>query len=116
MIHIKPARPNSIWQPSSGLSSKPTRWNCGRTCWRNSTPFFRRDTPRGLVVNMSDVLFATGKYSLRPLAREKFAKLAGIVSGHHPGLRLAVEGYTDRVGSDTYNQQLSEKRSNAVRD
>jgi len=74
-----------------------------------------RDTVRGLVVNMSDVLFDTGKYSLRPLAREKLAKLAGIVSGH-PGLRLAVEGYTDSVGGDDYNQQLSENRSNGVRD
>ena len=74
-----------------------------------------RDTPRGLVVNMSDVLFDTGKYSLRPLAREKLAKLAGIVSGH-PGLNLAVEGYTDSVGGDAYNQQLSEQRSESVRD
>jgi outer membrane protein OmpA-like peptidoglycan-associated protein len=73
-----------------------------------------RDTPRGLIVNMSDVLFDTGKYSLRPLAREKLAKLAGIVSGH-PGLRLAVEGYTDSVGTDEYNQQLSEHRSEGVR-
>jgi len=74
-----------------------------------------RDTPRGLVVNMSDVLFDTGKYSLRPLAREKLAKLAGIVSGH-PGLNLAVEGYTESVGGDAYNQQLSEQRSESVRD
>jgi outer membrane protein OmpA-like peptidoglycan-associated protein len=74
-----------------------------------------RDTVRGLVVNMSDVLFDTGKYSLRPLAREKLAKVAGIVSGH-PGLRLDVEGYTDSVGGDDYNQQLSEQRGGAVRD
>ena len=74
-----------------------------------------RDTVRGLVVNMSDVLFDTGKYSLRPVAREKLAKLEGIVSGH-PGLKLAVEGYTDSVGGDDYNQKLSEQRSNGVRD
>jgi outer membrane protein OmpA-like peptidoglycan-associated protein len=74
-----------------------------------------RDTARGLIVNMSDVLFDTAKYSLRPLAREKLAKVAGIVSGH-PGLRLAVEGHTDSVGSDEYNQQLSEDRGGAVRD
>lgn len=72
-----------------------------------------RDTPRGLVVNMSDVLFDSGKYSLRPLAREKLAKVAGIVSGH-PGLKLAVEGYTDNVGGDDYNQKLSEERGGAV--
>jgi outer membrane protein OmpA-like peptidoglycan-associated protein len=74
-----------------------------------------RDTARGLIVNMSDVLFDTGKSSLRPLAREKLAKVAGIVSGH-PGLRLEVEGHTDSVGGDAYNQQLSEQRGASVRD
>jgi outer membrane protein OmpA-like peptidoglycan-associated protein len=74
-----------------------------------------RDTARGLIVNMSDVLFDSGKYSLRPLAREKLAKVAGIVSGH-PGLRLDVEGHTDSVGGDEYNQRLSEQRGAAVRD
>jgi outer membrane protein OmpA-like peptidoglycan-associated protein len=74
-----------------------------------------RDTARGLIVNMSDVLFDTGKSSLRPAAREKLAKVAGIVSGH-PGLRLDVEGHTDSVGGDAYNQQLSEDRGSSVRD
>jgi outer membrane protein OmpA-like peptidoglycan-associated protein len=74
-----------------------------------------RDTARGLIVNMSDVLFDTGKSTLRPLAREKLAKVAGIVSGHL-GLRLDVEGHTDSVGGDDYNQQLSEHRGAAVRD
>jgi outer membrane protein OmpA-like peptidoglycan-associated protein len=74
-----------------------------------------RDTSRGLVVNMSGVLFDTAKFTLRPLAREKLAKVAGIVSGH-PGLRLDVEGYTDSVGGDDYNQRLSEQRGEAVRD
>ncbi len=74
-----------------------------------------RDTARGLVVNMSDVLFDTDKFTLRPLAREKLAKVAGIVSGH-PSLRLEVEGYTDSVGTDEYNQKLSERRGAAVRD
>jgi outer membrane protein OmpA-like peptidoglycan-associated protein len=74
-----------------------------------------RDTARGLIVNMSDVLFDTARYSLRPMAREKLAKVAGIVSGH-PGLRLDVEGHTDSVGGDEYNQRLSEQRSAAVRD
>ncbi|MGD0772752.1 MAG: OmpA family protein [Candidatus Solibacter sp.] len=73
-----------------------------------------RDTARGLIVNMSDVLFDTAKFSLRPLAREKLAKVAGIVSGH-PGLRLDVEGHTDSVGGDEYNQRLSEQRGEAVR-
>jgi outer membrane protein OmpA-like peptidoglycan-associated protein len=73
-----------------------------------------RDTARGLIVNMSDVLFDTGKFSLRPLAREKLAKVAGIVSGH-PGLKLDVEGHTDSVGGDSYNQKLSEERGESVR-
>jgi outer membrane protein OmpA-like peptidoglycan-associated protein len=74
-----------------------------------------RDTARGLIVNMSDVLFDTGKFSLQPDAREKLARVAGIVEGH-PGLKLAVEGYTDSVGTDDYNQTLSENRGGSVRD
>jgi len=74
-----------------------------------------RETARGLIVNMSDVLFDTGKYTLRPGAREKLAKIAGILLAH-PGLYLEVEGHTDSVGSDEYNQQLSERRAGAVRD
>jgi outer membrane protein OmpA-like peptidoglycan-associated protein len=74
-----------------------------------------RDTARGLIVNMSDVLFSIGKYDLKPASREKLAKIAGIVASH-PGLKLAVEGHTDNVGSDEYNQTLSEKRAGAVRD
>jgi outer membrane protein OmpA-like peptidoglycan-associated protein len=74
-----------------------------------------RDTARGLVVNMSDVLFDTGKYTLRPMAREKLAKISGIVLAY-PDLRLAIEGNTDSVGSDEMNQTLSEKRASAVMD
>lgn len=74
-----------------------------------------RDTARGLIVNMSDVLFDTAKYSLRPEAREKLAKVAGIFIGH-PGLRLDVEGHTDSIGGEAYNQQLSEQRAGSVRD
>jgi len=73
-----------------------------------------RDTPRGLVVNMGDVLFDFGKYDLKPEAREKLAKLSGIVLAHS-GLNLAVEGYTDNVGGDDFNQKLSEKRAETVR-
>jgi outer membrane protein OmpA-like peptidoglycan-associated protein len=74
-----------------------------------------RDTARGLIVNMSDVLFDTAKYTLRPAAREKLARIAGIVLSH-PGLRLEVEGHTDSVGGDSYNQTLSEQRANSVRE
>ena len=74
-----------------------------------------RDTARGLVVNMSDVLFDTAKFTLRPEAREKLAKISGIILAY-PSLNLAIEGNTDSVGGDAYNQDLSEKRAGAVRD
>jgi outer membrane protein OmpA-like peptidoglycan-associated protein len=73
-----------------------------------------RDTARGLVVNMSDVLFDSGQYTLRPLAREKLAKISGIVLAY-PTLMLAVEGNTDSVGTEEFNQTLSEKRAESVR-
>jgi outer membrane protein OmpA-like peptidoglycan-associated protein len=73
-----------------------------------------RDTARGLVVNMSDVLFDSGRYTLRPLAREKLAKISGIVLGY-PSLKLAVEGNTDSVGTVAFNQHLSEQRAEGVR-
>lgn len=72
-----------------------------------------RDTARGLIVNMSDVLFDTGSYTLKPGAREKLAKISGVVLAH-PGLNLQIEGYTDSVGSDEFNQELSERRAMAV--
>jgi outer membrane protein OmpA-like peptidoglycan-associated protein len=74
-----------------------------------------RDSARGLIANMSDVLFETGKYELRPDARERLAKVSGIVLAY-PGLHLEIEGHTDSVGTDEYNQQLSERRAQAVRD
>src|SRR5271156_4806191 len=74
-----------------------------------------RDTARGLVVNMSDVLFDSGKYTLRAPAREKLAKISGIVLAY-PSLKLAVEGNTDSVGTEAFNQELSEQRAEAVRD
>jgi len=74
-----------------------------------------RDTARGLVVNMSDVLFDSGKFTLRATAREKLAKISGIVLAY-PSLRLAVEGNTDSVGTEAFNQELSEQRAAAVRD
>ena len=73
-----------------------------------------RDTARGLVVNMSDVLFDSGQFTLRPQAREKLAKISGIVLAY-PTLLLAVEGNTDSVGTEEFNQTLSEKRAESVR-
>ncbi len=74
-----------------------------------------RDSARGLVANMSDVLFGSGSYELLPGARESLAKVSGIVLAY-PSLHVAIEGHTDSVGSDEYNQQLSERRAQAVRD
>jgi outer membrane protein OmpA-like peptidoglycan-associated protein len=74
-----------------------------------------RDTARGLIVSMPDVLFAFNKYELKPEARERLAKISGIVLAY-PDLKLQIEGYTDSIGSDEYNQTLSDKRAEAVRD
>ena len=74
-----------------------------------------RDSARGLIVSMSDVLFDTGKYSLKPGAREKLAKVAGILIAY-PALNIEVGGYTDNVGGDSMNQTLSENRAGSVRD
>jgi outer membrane protein OmpA-like peptidoglycan-associated protein len=74
-----------------------------------------RETARGLIMNMSDVLFDFGKYTLKPDAQVKLAKVSGILLAH-PGLTLQVEGYTDNVGSDQFNQKLSEQRAAAVQD
>ena len=74
-----------------------------------------RDSARGLIVNISDVLFDSNQNTLNPGAREKLAKLSGILLAY-PGLKLAIEGHTNNVGSDEYNQALSEKRAASVRD
>ena len=72
-----------------------------------------RETARGLIVNLSDVLFDFNKATLRPGAREKLAKVGGIILAH-PGLRMEAEGHADAVGSDDYNQRLSERRAQSV--
>ncbi|HEX3891975.1 MAG TPA: OmpA family protein [Terracidiphilus sp.] len=72
------------------------------------------ESARGLIVNMSDVLFDFNKYTLKPEAREKLAKVSGILLAY-PGLKLQVEGYTDNIGTDDYNQKLSEERADSVR-
>jgi outer membrane protein OmpA-like peptidoglycan-associated protein len=73
------------------------------------------DTTRGLIVNVGDVLFETGRYELRSQAREKLARFAGIVLAH-PGLNVQAEGFTDSTGSDALNERLSEQRAEAVGD
>jgi outer membrane protein OmpA-like peptidoglycan-associated protein len=74
-----------------------------------------KDTARGLIVSMPDVLFDFGKYTLKPEARERLARISGIVLAY-PDLHLQIEGYTDSIGSDQYNQTLSEERAGTVRD
>jgi outer membrane protein OmpA-like peptidoglycan-associated protein len=71
------------------------------------------DTPRGLVVTMADVLFASGKYELSQDANLKLARLSGVIQAH-PGLKLRIEGYTDSTGTEDLNLKLSSQRSNAV--
>jgi outer membrane protein OmpA-like peptidoglycan-associated protein len=74
-----------------------------------------RETARGLIVNISDVLFDFNKFTLKPGAREKMAKVSGILLAY-PGLKIQVEGHTDSIGTDDYNQRLSEQRADSVRD
>jgi len=74
-----------------------------------------RDSARGLIANMSDVLFRSGSFELAPGARERLAKVSGIILAY-PSLHVSVEGHTDSVGGDDYNQTLSERRAQAVRD
>jgi outer membrane protein OmpA-like peptidoglycan-associated protein len=74
-----------------------------------------RETARGLIVNINDVLFDFNKYTLKPGAREKLAKVSGILLAY-PGLKLQLEGHTDSIGSDEYNMKLSQARADAVRD
>lgn len=74
-----------------------------------------RETARGLIMNMSDVLFDFNKYTLKPDAREKLAKVSGILLAY-PNLQVQVEGYTDNIGTEEYNQKLSEERADSVRD
>ena len=73
-----------------------------------------RDSARGLIAEMGDVLFETGKYELKPAARERLARVSGLLLAYS-GLKIAVEGHTDNVGGDGYNQKLSEQRAEAVR-
>ena len=73
------------------------------------------ESARGLIVNMSDVLFDTGKYTLKPGTQVSLAKVSGILQSY-PGLKLQVEGYTDSTGTPEFNQKLSENRADAVRD
>jgi outer membrane protein OmpA-like peptidoglycan-associated protein len=73
-----------------------------------------RDTARGLIVNMPDVLFDTGKADLKPSARERLAKVAGILIAY-PDIQVEIDGYTDSTGSLEFNDRLSQQRADSVR-
>ena len=74
-----------------------------------------RETARGLIVNISDVLFDFDKYTLKPGAREKLAKVSGILLAY-PGLKIQLEGHTDSIGADDYNMKLSQERADSVQE
>ena len=73
-----------------------------------------RETQRGLIVNINDVLFDFNQYTLKPGAREKLAKVSGILLAY-PGRKISLEGHTDSIGTDDYNMKLSQQRADAVR-
>ncbi len=75
----------------------------------------KRET-RGFIVNLGDVLFDTGRATLKPIAREKLSKLAGILLAYPGELKLEIEGHTDSTGSDELNNRLSQSRAESVRD
>jgi outer membrane protein OmpA-like peptidoglycan-associated protein len=100
-----------VWQ-TEGQQRETTR---ARLAAQLNQVMQTRDSSRGLIVSMADVLFDTGKYSLKPGAREKLAKIAEILRAY-PGLKIEVDGYTDSVGEDDMNRILSEQRAGSVRD
>ena len=71
-------------------------------------------TPRGLVLTLGDVLFNTGRAELNPGAGRKLDQLAQFLN-QHPDRRIEIDGFTDSVGSDDYNQDLSQRRADAVK-
>jgi outer membrane protein OmpA-like peptidoglycan-associated protein len=74
-----------------------------------------RATARGLILNMSGVLFQNGKAILQPAGREKLSKVAGILSTHK-GLKIEADGFTDNTGTEAFNLRLSEQRAQAAKD
>ncbi len=72
-------------------------------------------TPRGMVLTLGDVLFDTGRAELKPGASRNLDQLAQFLV-EHPERRVQVDGFTDSVGSDSYNEELSQRRANAVRE
>lgn len=107
-------QPTAPAAPKRGMSEAEVEALRVRLLERFNRVLPTTDTPRGLILNMGDLLFDTGKSDLRPEGREDLAKLSGIVL-NYPSLRLTIEGHTDNSGSAEFNQTLSEQRANAVR-
>ena len=105
-------RGNARLPPKRSARKKSSGSVCSTSSTRCSRP---RTLDRGLVVSMPDVLFDYRQLHAKPAARERLARISGIVLAY-PDLRLEIEGHTDSVGSDAYNQTLSEKRAASVRD
>ena len=72
-------------------------------------------TERGIVLTMGDVLFSFGKADLSAGAVRNLDKITGFLE-KHPDRNLLIEGHTDSIGSDEYNQALSQKRADAVKE
>ena len=114
----KPTAPARLPRKPTPSASrrKPKRRNCANGLKAQLNAILEtRETARGLIVNINDVLFDFNKYTLKPGAREKMAKVSGILLAY-PGLKLQLEGHTDSVGGDDYNLKLSQERADAVRD
>ncbi len=71
-------------------------------------------TPRGMVLTLGDVLFDTGRSELKPGAGRKLDQLVQFLT-EHPDRRVQIDGFTDSVGTDAYNEQLSQNRADAVK-
>jgi outer membrane protein OmpA-like peptidoglycan-associated protein len=82
---------------------------------RALTDLQAKKTDRGLVITLGDVLFATGRADLKSGARRSLEKLSAFLH-EYPQRSVQIEGFTDSVGTDDYNQGLSERRAGAVRD
>jgi outer membrane protein OmpA-like peptidoglycan-associated protein len=72
-------------------------------------------TPRGMVLTLGDVYFDTGRAELKPGVASKIDQLAQFLV-EHPDRRVQIDGFTDSVGTDSYNEELSQRRANAVRE
>ncbi len=72
-----------------------------------------RETQRGLVISLSDILFDVDRATLKPGAEANIRRISGVLN-QYPDYRISVEGHTDATGTDQYNQQLSERRAQAV--